>query len=999
MAPDASDRNIVISHNQVNRGINKFAPDGSSFSDYMFDKYRNGGFQFPDGVKLKDNAWLNGQNMQQQVSHYKQNRETFWNTYSDWAILHPVVLSGWVDEFVQDSTAEIFTLFPIKISKEARFYKTEIRFENQLDGPGVRKAPGRMIHYQVETRSGNAIYTGQNFEIDYNRFRLPGGMEEFDMKLNAVVSDIWGTVILNAMKEFEAVPSIYNQPETSYPHDEIPTTIDKLFEYERTQFGALNKDPQAINNVISRVSEIMEQNHMGKAGRIIMTKDCYYHIKSRDETNIFYDQSGSQALVNRSDIDNTQLIHGIKPLFVQLMEPELHADIHDNVLRHVVSNGGMAVFPARYLEISPKDYRSLHRKIQLSSWSSDRLEEYCLMNHLRHCFEFIPQDSVACEDGQQGKINYRLLLSLATAATGAGAEQTMNPFARTRTQQVNNEQKLHQFLVYHKNSIFTKMLESTKEKEDKEKQIPDFYAPVLKIGEIHECHLKERHLKYTIDTLEHQLNNALTEDEQRIVNQADFVFNYTSWQDMEREINNDYNRDLVDALDKLFRRLSEICKDNVLGVAFLGAKHIHNVVSYLNAMQHIFTLAKNFNARLNNDKSKFSANKSEGLMVLNTLYLAQILSKLTNDPNAAIRAFTGSQEEIDPFLGMTEEAKKQLLTKIVIDELALKADDENNNFTDQMYQIFGNPNCFALATKIGAISNETFVRRVASLAVLLQTVSLEGMESWHENNVAIPFGGRIFRPFETQFMESAIITAEGPIGNTYFSGLDNIIGFDQHLQHFTAQFFTYFKVWIDNRAKFCVAPFIRGLTFLGGKGNRYINDHPNMGSLLEWGTDAWNDEIGSAFADMYKSVGEILGDYSIIPVLQSLNDTVRNDFKVRHYDVRGYIDENDYVSRLHECESFTTMRYEPMYDNQFLINHIFPQFTNQNIQRLSRQSANFNEVASRRRVNYAVHQTTQLYINEKTKDWDEVESSHYWGREGNGIIGIQTSTAPVTASY
>lgn len=989
MPPEATDRNIVISHNQqVHRGINKFAPDGTSFSDYIFDKYRNGSFQFPDGVKLKDNAWLNGQNMQQQVSHYKQNRETFWNTYSDWAILHPVVLSGWVDEFVQDSTAEIFTIFPIKISKEATFYKTEIRFENQLDGPGVRKAPGRMIHYQVETRSGNAIYTGQNFEIDYNRFRLPGGMEEFDMKLNAVVSDIWGTVILNAMKEFEAVPSIYNQPETSYPHDEIPTTIEKLFEYERTQFGALNKDPQAINNVISRVSEIMEQNHMGKAGRIIMTKDCYYHIKSRDETNLFYDKSGSQALVNRSDIDSAQLIHGIKPLFVQLMEPELHADIHDNVLRHIVSNGGMAVFPARFLEISPKDYKSLHRKIQLSSWSSDRLEEYCLMNHLRHCFEFIPQDSVACEEGQQGKINYRLLLSLATAALNAGAEQTMNPFVRTRTQQAGNEQRLHQFLVYHK--------------EDEARKLPAFYAPVLKIGEIHECHLKERYLKYTIDTLEHQLNCALTDDEQRSVNQADFVFNYTNLDDMIKEVDNDYNRDLVGALDKLFRRLSEICKDNVLGMAFLTANNVHNVVSYLNAMHLIISTAKLLKLKIVENKDDYSRSMANAktLLSINLLHLGQIEKKLENDPNAAIRILTGSEEEIDLFEGTkyTEEQQK----KITDDSkrmFALKPDDEDTKFEEEVIKIFGNPNALALANKIIAVSNETFVRRVASLAVLLQTVSLEGMESWHENNVAIPFGGRIFRPFETQFMESAIITAEGPIGNTYFSGLDNIIGFDQHLQHFTAQFFTYFKVWIDNRAKFCVAPFIRGLTFLGGKGNRYINDHPNMGSLIEWGTDAWNDEIGGAFADMYKSVGEILGDYSIIPVLQSLNDTVRNDFKVRHYDVRGYIDENDYVSRLHECESFTTMRYEPMYDNQFLINHIFPQFTNQNIQRLSRQSANFNEVASRRRVNYTVHQTTQLYINEKTKDWEEVESSHYWGREGNGIIGIQTSTAPVVASY
>ena len=1023
--------------NQISRGKN-FESENQTFlfSDFMMQQYSDGTFQYDDGVKHKDTSWLTGQNMEQRVAHYKQNKEQFWSTYADWAIMHPVVISGWVDEFIQTSNAEIFELFPIQISKEAKFYKTEIIFSPQLDGPSVRKVPGRMIHYTTEQRSGNAIYTGQGFEIDYNRFKLPGGMEEFDIKISAVNSDIWLMVIFSALMEFQATPSIYNDPRLQYPHEDVPTTVERLFEYERTQFGALNKQPQAINNVISRVSEMMEASKSGRAGRIIMTKDCYYHVMNRDETNLYYDKSGYKAITNRADISGGQTVHGIRPLFVQMLEPQLHSDYHDSVLRHVVANGGMTVFPARYLDSDSSQYKSHHRKIQFSSWTADKLEEHCFMNFLHHCFEFIPVNSTSCKDGDQGNINYRLLNSLARSALGINPQQSLNPYHQTRTQQIGNEQKLHQFLGYYENA-----------------EQGGFYCPVRKIGDIDECHLKFRYLKYTIDTMESQIIKNLSEAERRLVSQTDMFINYADRDELKKDVEDNDNRDLVRALEKMFMRLSEICKDNVLGLSFLAAKDGSKVAAYLDTIYKVITMSTHM--KINKDTledyvtmikasgeaggtseiGSASEDESEGkktevkpkkeeeeeeeeeihfpyaykqlndenvlnLFALNTAHIFSTLVKSKEDRDALFDFLSD-----DPHLGninfMNAIDKGKDNIDAALDEVGLSYDElEGNQFAMEILHVFINPNAQKLASKIRAASHQPFIRKVATLAVLLQNVTLNGLQSWHENDVALPFSGRCFRPFETQFMESAIITADGPIGNTYFSGIDNTVAFDQGLQHFTMQFFTYFKVWIDNRAKFCMAPYIRGLQIIGGKGNKYINDHPNMGALIEWGTEAWNDEIGEAFTDMYKSVGEKLGDFSIIPVMQSLNDAVENDFKVRHIDLRAFWDQNSFVSRLHDApQSFTSMNFHPMYDNQFLINHVFPQFTTQSIETLQRNSANFDEVSARRRVNFAVHQTTELYVNETTKDWEEVESSHYWEREGNGIVGIQTSVSAITAGY
>jgi len=212
------------------------------------------------GVKAKDDAYLIGENSEQQVRHYQQDKNVFWQTFMDYAINHPEILSGFMSEFLQDSNADIFGVFPIKLSKEAVFYKTEIRIEPQLPTTSTRKVPGRNIHFQTNMRKGTAEYTGQGFSNDYHFLRTPEGMQWFDRMASAVISDIWLMIIHSALKEFQAVPSGYNQPDQLYPNDEVPLTVEALFDYEQSMFCPLNKGPQQIHNLIARISRIFERN-------------------------------------------------------------------------------------------------------------------------------------------------------------------------------------------------------------------------------------------------------------------------------------------------------------------------------------------------------------------------------------------------------------------------------------------------------------------------------------------------------------------------------------------------------------------------------------------------------------------------------------------------------------------------------------------------------------------------------------------------------------------
>jgi hypothetical protein len=928
-----------------------------AFSGFVWDS-RN----LVGGVKRKDDDKLIGENPDQSITHYQANKEIFWQTFMDYAINHPEILSGFMSEFLQGANADIFGVFPIKITKEAVFYKTEIHIEPQLPSTSTRKVPGRNIHFKTNMRKGTAEYTGQGFSNDYHFLRTPDGMQWFDRMANAVISDIWLMIIHSALKEFQSVPSAYNQPDQLYPHDEVPLTVEALFDYEQTMFCPLNKGPQAIHPLIARVSRIFERKN-DRVRKVLTTMDTLHFINVRDESNLDYQKSGSQAITNRTLGNSITTLHGVEVIPVQMLEPTLHSDVHDNVLRNVVVNGGMTMFPQKYLELDPKDYRSVLRDIKFSSWTLDKVETHPFVDFLNHCFEFYPLNSDNCRESEVGWLNYPLLYSLADAALGKSQSNVRNPFDTTKTIQQGNESKLHQFLDY--------VSAGTESPNRQWKFTEAGYEPIYFFGQIDECHMKQRYFDFTIKTLEHQLSSCLLPSEKSKIENF-YKSAQSSRIDVERELrSNNPEIALLNAVaEKLINKASQICKDNYYATLLTTLKNPLDI-----AMD-------NFNAEIVATTNPVNRNDliikifdSEENYIKNREHVREHGRIGLNDSSAVFKAYDKYLDEIETKYGSSVRDMQEC------------RDNAKHSISGMNWMI---------KTLIKGNSTEKFVEQMAIMLAYNQFITLRGIQSWIENDVAIPLGGRIFRPFETQFAESMPMLADGEIGNTFFSGLDNTIQFDQSTQHFQTQVFTYFKVWIDKRDKFYMAPYVRGLQILGGKGNKYINNDPHHGGVVPVGSAVWNEMMSDAFGDMYASVGEKLKDYSMIPVLQSLNEAVEDDFRKRHLDIRGYWDPEDYVTRLHNSESFLAhRRAQPMYDNQFLINHIFPQFTTARIQPLDRQIASFDDVANHRRMNFAVHQTTQFYVNEKTMEWEETHSSHMWGRELDGIVGIQSSASAV----
>jgi hypothetical protein len=271
----------------------------------------------------------------------------------------------------------------------------------------------------------------------------------------------------------------------------------------------------------------------------------------------------------------------------------------------------------------------------------------------------------------------------------------------------------------------------------------------------------------------------------------------------------------------------------------------------------------------------------------------------------------------------------------------------------------------------------------AARVVLMQTVSLQGLQRWYDNDIAIPFGGMNARLSERQRFFSQIATADGELGKTYFSGFDNTIGFDQHSQHFSIQAFMSHKVMLSDVSKFYIAEYTRGGPKIGGKGCYYVNE----GIYLLDGSDE-SENIRDHITD-----GQRLGDYSNLPILQSYNVAIEGQ-GFRHADIRGNWHNEDFVGRLHNSAEFMKQRPRPMYSGQFFINHLFGDQLKNSVPAIPLDKLSFANTTALRRNNRHIHQTTVWHYH-PVKGEQEKRSHHPWGDQYPGLALKEQSLEPI----
>jgi hypothetical protein len=273
---------------------------------------------------------------------------------------------------------------------------------------------------------------------------------------------------------------------------------------------------------------------------------------------------------------------------------------------------------------------------------------------------------------------------------------------------------------------------------------------------------------------------------------------------------------------------------------------------------------------------------------------------------------------------------------------------------------------------------------IAARAVLFSRVNLNTLTTWFDNNIAIPFGAMLIRPFETQDCTSAIAVADGPIGTTFFSGMDNHVSFDPSAQHFTVQAFLHCMPVVQNNHKYLMLPIVRGGPFYGGKGHLFVNQNSKM----------CLNEMERLKELVENNNGEALGNNSIIATLTPYNYAVEKQ-EVHHFDLRNNYRREDFSGRLQNCADFVLQKQTLAYPAAPILNTIFDWDIQLSSELMEDQS--FSQYMKGRQRNYHQHETLcEEWDIVKGTGWVQTQSYHVWDKtEQTGCAEVQTSHASV----
>lgn len=278
------------------------------------------------------------------------------------------------------------------------------------------------------------------------------------------------------------------------------------------------------------------------------------------------------------------------------------------------------------------------------------------------------------------------------------------------------------------------------------------------------------------------------------------------------------------------------------------------------------------------------------------------------------------------------------------------------------------------------------VSAVVGRVLILQEIDVDCIRKFHNMNIAIPFGA-MYINFAEQMMHGLVFLSKGTLGNTYMSKPQRFLAFNQDEQQFKISQALSHGSDIQYPSRFLPLPNIRGGTILGGKGTRAMTNHPdiNIDTPDSYDTLEYKFDLGAA----------AFGDYSNIPVLQSLNSAC-SPTNLRYGDVTGKYSAHNFLGKLRYTPEFTVTNEEFMYSGVAYTMHTF-QFWRMALYNKERNEhdADPEELTFAYQAVANIHNTNMQAASSKIfrKHYTDYKTKGYgpWGDEEPGLTQKQQS--------
>jgi len=283
---------------------------------------------------------------------------------------------------------------------------------------------------------------------------------------------------------------------------------------------------------------------------------------------------------------------------------------------------------------------------------------------------------------------------------------------------------------------------------------------------------------------------------------------------------------------------------------------------------------------------------------------------------------------------------------------------------------------------------------VAARAMLLCEMSVPALTQLYDGDIDPWLSGSILRPFETQHFHSFIFNAFGRLGTTYIGNENSFMSFQTAAKQYDFDGELTHGTVITAQEKFFWQEDARGGSDLGGKGNDFICNHPNLAipyNIANPESEKWAMDLRK-----FNGRGEDLGNWSNVAVLQGKEATA--EFRgVWDLDITGSWNSYGFVNELHDYHEFGRTRDDIMFDGAPFVNFIhrfYRMNTENNNANVPVEYLSFEQKARTKRFNTHCNMSSTLHTTRHRLSLT-LEGTHAWGREDVNCRTIQTSRATV----
>jgi hypothetical protein len=277
--------------------------------------------------------------------------------------------------------------------------------------------------------------------------------------------------------------------------------------------------------------------------------------------------------------------------------------------------------------------------------------------------------------------------------------------------------------------------------------------------------------------------------------------------------------------------------------------------------------------------------------------------------------------------------------------------------------------------------------RVIFLVLLSVTLTLQNLRAFAVNNIPLPLGALILRPWEMQIMHSMVATVREPIGETMIGseGMDKLVSYRTLQDAFFIEGSIRSATKILNHRGFHILRDVRGGKRLGGKGNDFIN-----AGTSPYAPDHWEENVLSRLGR-----GDLLGNRSNIAVLQGLRCEPGNG--KAHFDIRtiGGFSQVEFDGRRLDFARYKRTHAaeigRPEYVGQAVIGTVL-KLAARPQPKFGPSEASFRNTRRMRQHNYVVSKTNvRMYDRYSPDHYKITQSHHMWGDQLPGLRTLESS--------